>query len=67
MAEGQPIPNEKIEEIIQNLEQWYAEVFLEIAKYGEILEMHILDNIGDHLLGNVFVKFVSEKDAENVM
>lgn len=36
MAEGQPIPNEIIEEIIENLEQWYAEVFLEIAKYGEI-------------------------------
>lgn len=31
MAEGQPIPNEKIEEVIENLEQWYAEVFLEIA------------------------------------
>lgn len=29
--------------------------------------MNILDNIGDHLLGNVFVKFVSEQDAENVM
>lgn len=67
MAEGQPIPNEKIEEVIENLEQWYAEVFLEIAWYGEIYELHILDNIGDHLLGNVFVKFVSEKDAENVM
>ena len=29
--------------------------------------MNILDNIGDHLLGNVFVKFISEKDAENVI
>lgn len=67
MAEGQKIPNEKLEEVISNLEQWYAEVFLEICKFGEILEMHILDNIGDHLLGNVFVKFVTEKDAENVM
>ncbi len=36
MAEGQPIPNEKIEEVIESLEQWYAEVFLEIARYGEI-------------------------------
>lgn len=42
-------------------------MFLEIAKYGEIHEMHILDNIGDHLLGNVFIKFISEKDAENVI
>lgn len=42
-------------------------MFLEIAKYGEILELNILDNIGDHLLGNVFIKFVTEKDAENVM
>lgn len=29
--------------------------------------MNILDNIGDHLLGNVFVKFITEKDAENVI
>lgn len=67
LAEGQKIPNEKLEEVVSNLEQWYAEVFLEICKFGEILELHILDNIGDHLLGNVFVKFVAEEDAENVM
>ena len=23
-----------------------------------------MDNIGDHLIGNVFVKFITEKDAE---
>ena len=28
--------------------------------------MHIVDNIGDHLIGNVFIKFVSEEDAANV-
>lgn len=26
--------------------------------------MNLLDNIGDHLIGNVFVKFVSEEDAK---
>lgn len=29
--------------------------------------MNILDNIGDHLLGNVFIKFISEEDAANVI
>lgn len=29
--------------------------------------MHIVDNIGDHLIGNIFVKFATEEDARNVM
>lgn len=66
LAGGQHVPDNKIQEVVAHLEQWYIEVFLEIAKFGEIQEMHILDNIGDHLLGNVFVKFVSEQDALKV-
>lgn len=39
---------------------------MELAKYGEILEMFIVDNIGDHMIGNIFVKFMTEEDAKNV-
>ena len=33
------------------------EVFTELQeKYGEIEEMNVCDNLGDHLVGNVYVK-----------
>ena len=34
------------------------------AQYGEIEEMNVCDNLGDHLVGNVYVKFRFEEDAE---
>lgn len=35
----------------------YQEVFSEMEeKYGEVEEMNICDNLGDHLVGNVYVK-----------
>ena len=33
-------------------------------KYGEIEEMNVCDNLGDHLVGNVYIKYRREEDAE---
>ncbi|EMP29870.1 Splicing factor U2AF 26 kDa subunit [Chelonia mydas] len=44
------------------------EVFTELEeKYGEIEEMNVCDNLGDHLVGNVYVKFRREEDAERAV
>jgi splicing factor U2AF 35 kDa subunit len=32
------------------------DIFMELAKYGEIEEMNVCDNVGDHLVGNVYVR-----------
>lgn len=46
-------------------DEFYEELFVEIdKKYGRIHEMNVCDNIGEHMIGNVYVKFYSEKDAE---
>ena len=29
-------------------------------KYGEVEEMNVCDNLGDHLVGNVYVKVCNE-------
>lgn len=35
----------------------FQEVFTEMEeKYGEVEEMNVCDNLGDHLVGNVYVK-----------
>lgn len=47
----------------QHFDLFYEDMFLELAsRYGPIEEMIICDNIGDHLIGNVYVRF-KEEDA----
>lgn len=65
ISEGNPVPPKEIKEAIEKFEDFYQEVFLELATFGEIEEMHVCDNIVNHLIGNVLVKFVSEDDSEN--
>ena len=33
----------------------------------QVEEMNVCDNLGDHLVGNVFVKFKREEDAEKAV
>ena len=44
-------------EMQQHFDDFFEEVFTELEeKYGEIEEMNVCDNLGDHLVGNVYVK-----------
>ena len=36
----------------------------ELAKYGHLVEMHVCDNVGDHLIGNVYVRYEMETEAQ---
>lgn len=44
-------------EAIDHFEAFYEEVFMEMAKFGEIDEMVVADNIGDHMIGNIYIKY----------
>ncbi|XP_071477514.1 splicing factor U2AF 26 kDa subunit-like isoform X3 [Diadema antillarum] len=55
-------------EVQQHFDDFFEEVFAEMeAKYGEIEEMNVCDNLGDHLVGNVYVKYRYEEDAEKAV
>lgn len=47
----------------EHFDVFYEDMFLELAKYGEMEELIICANVGDHLVGNVYVRFRSEDDA----
>eukprot|EP00918_Siedleckia_nematoides_P068008 GHVU01148046.1.p1 GENE.GHVU01148046.1~~GHVU01148046.1.p1 ORF type:complete len:205 (+),score=26.14 GHVU01148046.1:36-650(+) len=64
IAEGQSVDDELADQAQDHFEAFYEEVFEELAKYGEVEEMVICDNIGDHMIGNVYVKYANEDDAE---
>lgn len=41
----------------REFDEFYREVYFEIdEKYGEIEEMNVCDNTGEHMLGNVYIK-----------
>lgn len=56
------------EEVQTHYDEFFEEIFLELEdKYGKIEEMNVCDNLGDHLVGNVYVKFESEENAERAV
>jgi len=54
-------------EIMKHFEEFYEDVFSELSNFGEIEEMNVCDNIGDHLVGNVYIKFFREEDADKAI
>jgi splicing factor U2AF subunit len=55
-------------EVQEHYDEFFEEVFTELEeKYGAIEEMNVCDNLGDHLVGNVYVKFHKEEDAEKAV
>ncbi|XP_064607404.1 splicing factor U2AF 35 kDa subunit-like [Liolophura sinensis] len=65
-ADGSHIQMDDLE-LQQHYDDFFEEVYVEMEKYGEIEEMNICDNLGDHLVGNVYVRFRYEEDAEKAV
>ncbi|KII70705.1 Splicing factor U2AF 26 kDa subunit [Thelohanellus kitauei] len=55
-----PSPEEQ-----EYFDTFYEDVYLELwYQYGDIEEMNVCGNVSDHLIGNVYVKFRFEDDAD---
>lgn len=64
-ADGSHLANVTDEEMQEHYDNFFEDVFVECEdKYGAVEEMNVCDNLGDHLVGNVYVKFKKEEDAE---
>ena len=63
-ADGSHLTNVSDEEMQEHYDNFFEDVFVEAEdKYGEVEEMNVCDNLGDHLVGNVYIKFRREEDA----
>jgi splicing factor U2AF subunit len=60
-ASLQPIDEKEAQE---HFDDFYQEVFSEMSKFGTIEEMNVCANFGDHLFGNVYIKFCTEDEAQ---
>ncbi|CAD6584010.1 MAG: hypothetical protein TREMPRED_003713 [Tremellales sp. Tagirdzhanova-0007] len=58
--EGQGMTPQQLQ---ADFDRFYEDFFIELCKYGHLLEMHVCDNVGDHLMGNVYARFEWEAEA----
>lgn len=56
------------EQLQQHFDLFWEDLFVELSlKYGLIDELVVCDNVGDHLIGNVYVRFQDEATAEKAV
>jgi len=55
------------EQLRRHFEDFYEDVFLELSRYGVIEEMHVCANNALHLIGNVWIKYKSELQAQDAL
>jgi splicing factor U2AF subunit len=67
IANGLEVPKHDLVDAINHFEEFYEEIFMQFANYGEIEDLVVADNIGDHMIGNVWIKYVNEDSALNCM
>lgn len=66
-SDGMEVKEAPLLEAVRHFEEFYEDVFLEMIKYGEVEEIHVCDNIGEHIIGNTYVKFHTEEEAKRCM
>eukprot|EP01006_Ploeotia_vitrea_P024653 TRINITY_DN5746_c0_g1_i1.p2 TRINITY_DN5746_c0_g1~~TRINITY_DN5746_c0_g1_i1.p2 ORF type:complete len:303 (-),score=142.04 TRINITY_DN5746_c0_g1_i1:27-935(-) len=69
LPRGVPLqsPEFKMPDDTEQFHDFYEDILDEFGKYGEILELNVLENLGEHMLGNVYVKYRRPEDAEKAL
>ena len=59
-ANGMDVAEEDLVKVVNHFEDFYEEVFMELCKFGELEDLVVADNIGDHMIGNAYAKYNQE-------
>jgi splicing factor U2AF subunit len=54
------VAEEDLVKAVNHFEDFYEEVFMELCKFGELEDLVVADNIGDHMIGNAYAKYNQE-------
>ena len=63
-AEGNKISDAALKSSLDHFYKFYEEIFIELSNFGELKELNVCDNLGDHMIGNVYAKFANEEYAQ---
>jgi len=51
----------------QHFDLFFEDIYVELCQHGEVEELHVCDNVGDHLVGNVYARFAYEEEASKAV
>jgi len=51
------VNHQQSESCVICVQDFYEDIFEEVDKFGEIEHLNICDNLADHMVGNVYIKF----------
>jgi len=54
-------------ELQENFDAIYEDLYTDLVKYGNLQELHVCDNVGDHLIGNVYARYEWETEAQTAI
>jgi splicing factor U2AF subunit len=55
------------EQLQKHFDLFYEDIYMEFCKYGQVEDIRVCNNVADHLVGNVYVRFTYEEDAQRAM
>lgn len=67
MAQGAAALNIDEKLLRDHFEEFYEDVFEEFSQFGKIDDMHVMDNLSDQLVGNVYCMFDDEEGAAKAL
>lgn len=66
-ADGMEVSKDQLGLAKRDFEEFYEEVWMKLAEFGELEDLVVLDNISDHMIGNIYAKFYNEDDAKKAL
>jgi splicing factor U2AF subunit len=55
------------DQAIEDFLCFWEDMYMEFSKFGRVEAIHIVDNLGDHMIGNVYAKFFDEEEASDAL
>ncbi|CAB9506569.1 U2AF 26 kDa subunit [Seminavis robusta] len=46
---------------------FFEDLYVELSKFGRVEGLHVVENLGDHLIGHVYCKFSDEEEASDAL
>lgn len=62
-----PGPDSQPVDDTEQFEDFFEEIYEELTKFGEVEQLNVVENLGDHMFGNVYIKYHYEEDAEKCL
>ena len=55
------------EQAFEDFLQFFENMYDELSKFGRLEALNVCDNLGDHMIGHVYAKFMDEEEAADAL